>query len=601
MTQQKYSNDSNKLLLTIRDSLSNNLGVSPTRKEQVYIDIYKSVSLKDVSYWVEVLFSAGIATVGLVLNSPAVIIGAMLISPLMGSILANGLSLAAGDVILASRAALKLVLSCGAAILFALLLVWLLPFKEMTAEILARTRPNILDLVVALFSGAVGSVAICKQPKGVVTSIPGVAIAVALMPPLCVVGYGLGIAVGEDFSNGLEVASGGGLLFLTNLVAITFTAMIVFLALHIDSARVKDSVREWRQRDQETIWMRSILGHLPASRRMKKIGSLPARFMLIFFTIFAIFIPLNESFSQLKQEVSRQRKENSINSAVREIWQENFANLPNGEPRSFIGRLTTRSRNQRLLVQLQVFTSRLYTSEEQNRYVRKLAKRLNKPPELLALKLIEIPTASNEVISSLAEEKQEEKETVKSAVVTVAQLHADLTQEIESAMSSLRLPPPAEMVNYEVTTTPTTPLNVRVIYLSKRDINPDALVLLANEIKTKLDYPSAIVSMKRIPPAMGDVSFTQNESKLTQVDIQKLDSVAKILQQQPALRLEVTVHKQSNEPEEILRDRSQAITQYLRSKWQIKNNRIILVTGDRSRFNAVLKLTTKSSNKRFTV
>ncbi len=598
MTQQKYSNNSNKMLPMIRNSLSHNLGVSPTRKEQVYIDIYKSVSLKDVSYWIEVLFSAGIATVGLVLNSPAVIIGAMLISPLMGSILANGLALAAGDVILAWRALLKLVLSCATAILFALLLVWFLPFKEMTAEILARTRPNILDLVVALFSGAVGSIAICKQPKGVVTSIPGVAIAVALMPPLCVVGYGLGIAAAEDFTNGLQIASGGGLLFLTNLVAITFTAMIVFLALHIDSARVTRGVREWRQQDEETIWMRNILGGLPASKRMRKIGSLPARFMLIFFTIVAIFIPLNESFSQLKQEVSHKQRENSTNSTVRQIWQENFANLPNGEPRSFISKLTTRPRNQRLLVQLQVFTSRLYTREEKNSYVRKLAKSLNKPPELLNLKLIEIPTASNELISSLAEEK---KETIESAVVTIPKLHADFAQEIESAVSDLRLPPPAEMVDYEVTITRARALNVRMIYLSERDINPDAKVMLADEIKTRLEYPSAVVSTKRIPRFVGDISFTKNKSQLTQIDIQKLDNVAKILQQQPTLRLEVKTHKQIDESEEILRDRSQVITQYLRSRWQIKPERIILTNGEIYRFNAVLKLTTKSSNKTFTV
>ena len=597
MTGQKYSNDLNKLLAMIRNWLSDNLGVSPTRKEQVYIEIYKSVSLKDVSYWIEVLFSAGIATVGLVLNSPAVIIGAMLISPLMGNILANGLALAAGDVILAWRAVIKLILSCGAAVSFALLLVWLLPFKEMTAEILARTRPNVLDLVVALFSGAVGSVAICKQPKGVVTSIPGVAIAVALMPPLCVVGYGLGIAASEGFTNGLQVASGGGLLFFTNLVAITFTAMIVFLALNIDSACAKHGIREWRKQDGETIWIRDILDNLPASKRIRKIGTLPARFMLILFTIVAIFIPLNQSFRQLKQEVARQQEENSIHSAVKEIWQENFANLPNGEPRSFISGVETRAKEQRLIVQIQVFTSKLYAPEEQNSYVRKLAKRLNKPPELLTLKLIEIPTASNEIISSLA---KEEKETVEPQVVTIAQLHADFTQEIQSSMSNLRLPPPAEIVNYEVTTTPATPLKVRVIYLSERDINPDAQVLLADDIKTRLEYPSATVSMKRIPRAMGDISFTRNESKLTQVDKEKLDRVAKILQQQPTLRLEVTAHRQTNEPEEILPARFQAITQYLQGKWQIKTDRIVLVTGDASRFNAVLKLTTKSVHETFT-
>ena len=597
MTQRQYSNNLHNLSAMIRDWLSNNLGVGSVRQEQVYVEIYKSVSLKDISYWIEVLFSAGIATVGLVLNSPTVIIGAMLISPLMGNILANGLALAAGDVILAWRAVLKLVLSCGAAILFALLLVWLLPFKEMTGEILARTRPNILDLVVALFSGAVGSVAICKRPKGVVTSIPGVAIAVALMPPLCVVGYGLGIAASQSFTNGLQVASGGGLLFFTNLVAITFTAMIVFLALHIDSARAKQSIREWRQQDEETIWMRNFLERLPASKRIRKIGTLPARFILILFTIAAIFIPLNQSFRQLKQEVSRQQEENSIDSAVREIWQDNFANLPNGEPRSFIGGVETRGKEQRLLVQIQVFTSKLYTPEEQNNYVRKLAKRLNKPPELLSLNLIEIPTASNEILSSLPEQ---EKETVEPAVVTIAQLHADLTQEIESAMSNLRLPPPAEMINYEAIASPTAPLNLRVVYLSERDITSDAQVLLVDDIRIRLGYPSATVSMKRIPRAMGDISFTRNESELTQVDKEKLDRVAKILQQQPTLRLEVTAHRQTNEPEEILPARSQAITQYLRSRWQIKNNRIILVTGDTSRFNAVLKLTTKSANETFT-
>ena len=138
------------------------------------------------------LFSAGIATLGLALNSPAVIIGAMLISPLMGPILASGLALATGDFVLGTRAVVNLALSCLAAIAFAVLLVALLPFKEVTAEIAARTQPNTLDLVIALFSGAVGSIAVCKEVKGVVTSIPGVAIAVALMPPLCVVGYGIG-------------------------------------------------------------------------------------------------------------------------------------------------------------------------------------------------------------------------------------------------------------------------------------------------------------------------------------------------------------------------------------------------------------------------
>lgn len=184
--------------------------------------------MRDATYWAEILFSAGIATLGLILNSPAVIIGAMLISPLMNPIMA-GLALAAGDFILAMRALMNLASSSAAAVAFSTLLVTLLPFREMTAEIASRTHPNTLDLVIALFSGTVGALAVCKSFRGVVpTSLPGVAIAVALMPPLCVTGYGIGVFLTVDRPQGLAILAGGGLLFVTNLVAITFSSMLVF-------------------------------------------------------------------------------------------------------------------------------------------------------------------------------------------------------------------------------------------------------------------------------------------------------------------------------------------------------------------------------------
>ena len=113
-----------------------------------------------------------------------------------------------------------------------------------------RTHPNTLDLAVAFFSGAIGSIAICKEVKGVVTSIPGVAIAVALMPPLGVVGYGFAVAYNVNLDEGMQVAMGGGLLFLTNLVAITFTAMIVFLALHIDAPPFRN---RWKNGTRVTV------------------------------------------------------------------------------------------------------------------------------------------------------------------------------------------------------------------------------------------------------------------------------------------------------------------------------------------------------------
>ncbi|WLT37146.1 DUF389 domain-containing protein [Synechocystis sp. B12] len=122
------------MLLRLRRGFTNNLDLTDEHKVQIYTQLCESVSLRDISYWIEVLFAAGIATLGLVLNSPAVIIGAMLISPLMGPILANGMGLAAGDVVLWLRAAFNLLLSCSLAIVFATILVVIVPFKEITPK-----------------------------------------------------------------------------------------------------------------------------------------------------------------------------------------------------------------------------------------------------------------------------------------------------------------------------------------------------------------------------------------------------------------------------------------------------------------------------------
>jgi uncharacterized hydrophobic protein (TIGR00271 family) len=572
-----------------RNWFANNLGVGQARKEQVYLEICSSLSLDDLSYWIQVLFSAGIATLGLVLNSPAVIIGAMLISPLMGGILANGLALAAGDVVLAIRSLLNLILSCLVAISFAVLLVSLLPFKEITSEILARTQPNLLDLVVALFSGAVGSVAICKEPKGVATSIPGVAIAVALMPPLCVVGYGIGVAISLNSVQGLQVASGGGLLFFTNLVAITFTAMLVFLGLHIDNHQVRERVREWRNTHPESLWVQNLLEKLPAYGKLGKIGSLPGRLLLIFITIGAIIFPLNRSLSQLGREIATQQQENRIRSSAKDVWQKNFANFADGEARSFISNISTSEQKDKLTIQLQVFTSEQYSSEEQDSYIQLLASRLGRPQELLALKLVEIPTASNELLRPVPKEQPPEPG------LTIAQLQSIFVQEIQSALGDLRLPPPAEMINYELTTSPVSPLSIRVVYLSERDIDGDAETLVADRVRSLLDDESIQVSMQRVASSLGAISFENQKSEIRSDERQLLERAGQILRQQPSLNLKIIVNQGENELAELVVERSQAVAEYLTSQWQISSDRINWQTGTESQPRALLQLTVQSS------
>ncbi len=568
----------------LRDWFAQNLGVNTARKEQVYLDIAQSVTLTDTSYWIQVLFSAGIATLGLVLNSPAVIIGAMLISPLMGSILANGLALATGDVTLALRAIMNLILSCGLAIAFAVLLALMLPFKEMTSEILARTQPNLLDLLIALFSGAVGAVAICKEPKGIATSIPGVSIAVALMPPLCVVGYGIGMSVTLSPGTGLAVARGGGLLFFTNFVAITFMAMLVFLALHMDTDPVRERVRVWRESDRQSIWVQSLLNQVPASRQFKRIGSLPSRLLLIVMAIVLVSIPLNQSYRQLRSEISSKQQENRLRNAATEIWQKTFASFVDGKTRSYISQLSLQEQDRQLVAQLQVVTSKIYTEAEREQYRQRLAVKLLRPSDSIALNLIQIPTASSDLLRRIPEEIKP------TPPPSLSELQASFLRDIGSMLDSLLLPISAQLVSYEAGASPEEPFKIQLIYLSQRDIDRDGQALLVQDIRRKLNDPTVQVNFKRLAPLAVTVTFGLNQAEIPSVQTQRLDQLGQLVQNYPRLRIEMTSGQTVSEIGTIAQARSQAIQNYLQTQWQIQPDRYGIKIETES--NPIIQLST---------
>ncbi len=174
-------------------------------------------SVWTMRYGFMVIVSCGIAILGLLLSSPAVVIGAMLISPLMGPIVALGFSL----VLLDYREMRNAIITLGTGALLAIatsfLIVKLSPLTSPTPEILARTRPQLFDLLVAVFSAMAGGYAVIKQ-RG--ETIVGVAIATALMPPLAVVGYGLAVGNWTIFGGALG-------LFMTNLLAIALTVSVM--------------------------------------------------------------------------------------------------------------------------------------------------------------------------------------------------------------------------------------------------------------------------------------------------------------------------------------------------------------------------------------
>lgn len=189
--------------------------------------VYRSMQTNaraNVDFYTLIILAAGIAFLGLLLNSSSVIIGAMLIAPLMSPILAMATSIVMGNLNMlrtAGNSTLNgIVMAVGGSALLTLVLFAFGLSLTPTDEILARTSPNLLDLMVALLSGAAAAYAVSRSQLA--AALPGVAIAAALVPPLCVVGYGLG-------TGQVDVALGSALLFLTNLAAIIVAAAVIFL------------------------------------------------------------------------------------------------------------------------------------------------------------------------------------------------------------------------------------------------------------------------------------------------------------------------------------------------------------------------------------
>ena len=188
-------------------------------------EVYRTVqrgARPHVDFFVMSGLAAAIAALGLLLSSPAVIIGAMLVAPLMLAVLGLGLGVVQGDLRLLRLVVSAMLRGALLAIAVGFLMGLAVPDASPTAEMLGRAHPTLLDLGVALVSGAAGAYALCR--KDVSAALPGVAIAAALMPPLTTVGLGLALA-------DTRIAGGALVLFLTNLVAISAAGGLIFLWL----------------------------------------------------------------------------------------------------------------------------------------------------------------------------------------------------------------------------------------------------------------------------------------------------------------------------------------------------------------------------------
>jgi len=225
------------------------LGVLPVLSNEQQLEVHRELRREarpGINYFVLIVLSCIIAALGLLLNSPAVVIGAMLVAPLMSPIMAFSLGLVLGDLRLIRFSVEAIFKGVALAVIIAAFIGLLSPLKMVTGEMLARAQPDLLDMGVALASGMAGAYALAR--KDVSAALPGVAIAAALMPPLATMGLGLSLG-------SARVAGGAFLLFITNIAAISLAGGLVFTLLGIRP-------RMWGAEDRRRLRQRLIASFL---------------------------------------------------------------------------------------------------------------------------------------------------------------------------------------------------------------------------------------------------------------------------------------------------------------------------------------------------
>ncbi len=210
------------------------------------------VTFQGTNLWV-LVFAIFIASLGLNVNSPAVIIGAMLVSPLMGPIMGMGLAMGINDLQLLRKALTNYAFAAAVSLITSTLFFLISPINEAHSELLARTSPNIYDVMIAFFGGLAGILATASKLKGNV--LPGVAIATALMPPLCTAGYG--IATGQ-----IRFFAGAFYLFIINTVFIALATLLTVRFMRFPYREQPDPARALKVR--RIIWGVTLLTILPS-------------------------------------------------------------------------------------------------------------------------------------------------------------------------------------------------------------------------------------------------------------------------------------------------------------------------------------------------
>ncbi len=451
------------------------LGLRFWERPALYRETAEAATDTDTPFWVVLLLSGAIATVGLTLDSTAVVIGAMLVAPLLGPLLGLSLSLAVGDGRLFVQTGATVLVGAAGIVALAALLTGLLPVHTITDEIASRTRPTTLDLAVAVFSGMAGAVVSASRETRLSASIPGVAVAVALVPPLGVAGFGIG--AGMQWG----LVRGSLLLFGANLAGIVLSGLLVYLLVGMHRADVLKAARAWHQEEHATGFARS-LRHFRVVDRLRVLATPGRRVLLVLAFMAAVAVPLTTSFRQVLREL---RVEHAVDLATRAL---------EADDRAFVlGRDIAYDRDD-AVVRLRVATEAWITEAEKDTLLREVVREAG---EFVTLEVDQVLSSGGD-LASLAEalpgRRPRQAEPEPALPTTLATARARL----EGVLGQLVLPDSAVLVGGALWVGAGTP-RLELAYGAPRRLAPEAEAMLARQATRALGLEDGAARVAAVP------------------------------------------------------------------------------------------------------
>lgn len=397
--------------------------------QKIIEDLYAQSEMTK-TYTFLLLLANFIALFGLITNSVAVIIGAMLISPLMGPIISFGFAYIASERVLMKQSAVTIVKSLVYVIASAAVLSYLSPLNDITNQILIRTKPNLYDLFIAIFSGLTVAVSFMSKKANGVTILTGVAIATSIIPPLSVVGFGIG-------TGNWSISIGSFLLFFTN-----FTAIVATTALS------------------------GILFGYNFFHQLKDFNYIKKRLLTVVVIIFVISVPLSYT---LKKSIEEVRVRRVINQAVNSIKDASIFNISYSSDKDKI-----------LHVQIALASARPVTKDIVGKLENTIDTKLNIKSSVsvtqVALKE-DILKSKTEIVKPV--KKVVQPETVKSIT---SRFYANINKVIRQSSNLLA---PYELDRYSVSVASADRLSIILFIKKDTDCTEEENRMLSNLLRTQ--------------------------------------------------------------------------------------------------------------------